>query len=296
MTIQRTLWRGFLYLCMLIVAVAVFAPLIWLGISSISSRAELLETPPHWIPHKPTLQNYKDLLMPDQQASRTAQGFRYAMRNSLIVASSVAVISLFFGILAAYAFARLDFPLRRTGLVGYMSLRMLPGVSVIIPLYVLLRDGHSVFNLVLGQSNLLNTQKGLILVYLSFTLPFVIYVMSSFFQSLPTELEDAARVDGCTRLGALWRIILPVARPGLVATGVFAFLLAWDEFFFALLLTSTPAAKTIPVVITEFTGRHSTDFSAQAAGGILAAAPPVLLALIFQRYIVRGLTAGAVKG
>ncbi len=296
MAMQRFLWRGFLYTCMVLVFVAIFAPLIWLVISSISSRAELLETPPHWIPHKPTLQNYKNLLTPDEEASRTAQGFRYALRNSLVVSTAVAVLSMFFGILAAYAFSRLRFPLRRTGLVAYMSLRMLPGISVIIPLYVLLRDGGSIFNLVLGEGSLLNTQRGLILVYMSFTIPFVIYMMSSFFQTLPSELEDAARVDGCTRVGTLWRIILPVARPGLVATGVFAFLLAWDEFFFALLLTSTPDAKTIPVIITEFTGRRSTDFSAQAAAGILAALPPVLLVLIFQRYIVRGLTAGAVKG
>jgi multiple sugar transport system permease protein len=285
MSAKSILWRAFLYFCMLLVLMAIFAPLAWLVISSISTRAELLSVPPHWIPQAPTLQNYLDILAPGEAASRTARDFRFALGNSIFVSSVVAVISLVFGSLAAYAYARLRFRFRRSGLIAYVGLRMLPAISVVIPLYVILRD-----------MALLNTRVALILVYLSFTLPFVIYIMTSFFQTIPPELEDAARVDGCSRLGALWRVIVPSARPGLVATGVFAFLLAWDEFFFALLLTSTPAAKTVPVAIAEFTGRHAIDFSAQATGGVLATIPPVLLALIFQRYIVRGLTAGAVKG
>jgi multiple sugar transport system permease protein len=285
MSAKSILWRVFLYLCMFLVLIAIFAPLAWLIISSISTRAELLSIPPHWWPQSPTLQNYLDIIAPGDEASRTARDFRFALGNSIFVSSAVAGISLVFGSLAAYAFARLRFRFRRSGLIAYVGLRMLPAISVVIPLYVILRD-----------LSLLNTRGALVLVYLSFTLPFVIYIMTSFFQTIPSELEDAARVDGCSRLGALWRVIVPSARPGLVATGVFAFLLAWDEFFFALLFTSTPAAKTVPVAIAEFTGRHAIDFSAQATGGVLATIPPVLLALIFQRYIVRGLTAGAVKG
>lgn len=285
MKTQQILWRAFQYFTMFLVLLLIFAPVAWLFISSISPRVELLETPPHWIPENPTLDNYRDVLFPGEDSSRAAKDFRSALTNSLIVASTVTVISLVFGTLAAYAYARLDFPLRRTGLITYMGLRMLPAISIVMPLYVILRDNR-----------LLNTRAGLILVYLSFVLPFVIYIMTSFFQGISPELESAARVDGCTRLGALWRVILPVSLPGLVATGVFAFLLAWDEFFFALLFTSTPAAKTTPVAIAEFTGRHAIDFSAQATGGVLAAIPPVLLALIFQRYIIAGLTAGSVKG
>jgi multiple sugar transport system permease protein len=120
--------------------------------------------------------------------------------------------------------------------------------------------------------------------------------MGNYFQTIPAELEDAARVDGCTRIGALFRVILPLARPGLLSTMLFAFLIAWDEFLYALIFTSTNASKTIPVAIAEFTGRYTTDFGLQAAGGILAALPPVLIAVVFQRYIVGGLSAGAVKG
>ncbi len=282
---KNFIWRAFLYFCMLILLLLIFAPLAWLFISSISTRAELLSVPPHWWPHEPTLQNYLDILAPTETTSRTARNFRYALTNSIIVSGTVTLVSLIVGSLAAYAFARLRFRFRRSALLAFVSLRMLPAISIVIPLYVVLRG-----------AGLLNTRTALILVYLSFTLPFVIWIMTSFFQSIPMELEDAARVDGCSRLGALWRVIIPVSRPGLVATGVFAFLLAWDEFFFALLFTSTPDAKTVPVAIAEFTGRHAIDFSAQATGGVLAAIPPVILALIFQRYIVQGLTAGAIKG
>ncbi|GAB4573418.1 MAG: carbohydrate ABC transporter permease [Anaerolineae bacterium] len=285
MHLRQLLWKAFLYFCMAVVLAAIFAPLAWLVISSISPRAELLSVPPHWWPENPTLQNYIDVIAPGEDTSRAAQDYRFALGNSIVVAGSVTLISLTVGTLAAYAYARLEFPFRRSGLIAYMGLRMLPAISVALPLYVILRDNR-----------LLNTRIGLVLVYLSFVLPFVIYVMTNFFHSIPPELEDAARVDGCTRLSALWRVILPISRPGLVATGVFAFLLAWDEFFFALLYTSTPVAKTVPVAIAEFTGRHAIDFSAQATGGVLAAIPPVVLALIFQRYIVRGLAAGSVKG
>ena len=126
--------------------------------------------------------------------------------------------------------------------------------------------------------------------------PFVLWIMGNFFMTIPRELEDAALMDGCTRIEALFRVILPLARPGLLSTALFAFLIAWDEFLYALIFTSTTAAKTIPVAIAEFTGRYTTDFGLQAAGGLLAAVPPVLIAIVFQRYIVGGLASGAVKG
>lgn len=279
------LGRIFLYLCALVLLFAIFAPLYWLFVSSISTRSELLNVPPHWFPEAPTLQNYLDIIAPSEEANRASTNFRFALGNSIYVSSIVTIISLTFGSFAAYAFARLNFPFRRTGLFIYLGVRMLPAISLVIPLYIILRDAAA-----------LNTREALILVYLSFTLPFVIYIMVSFFQTIPRDLEDAARVDGCSRFGVLWRIILPISAPGIVAAGVFAFLLSWDEFFYALLLTSTPAAKTVPVALAEFTGRNATDYPAQAAAAILSLIPPVLLVMIFQRFIVSGLTSGAVKG
>jgi len=143
---------------------------------------------------------------------------------------------------------------------------------------------------------MINTPQVLIITYLSFALPFAIWMLTTFFQTIPIELEEAARLDGCNRIQSLIRVVLPVSAPGIITTGLFVFMLAWDEFFYALIFTSTLAAKTVPVAISEFVGRYVVNITGMMAGGILAAVPPVLLALIFQRYIVRGLTAGSVKG
>ncbi len=205
--------------------------------------------------------------------------------NSLLVASAVTVIALIVGSLAAYALIRLRFPYQRAMLIGILGTRMIPEISLIIPLY-----------LFATRFGLFNSRAILVITYLSFALPFAIWLMAAFFDTIPLELEDAARIDGCNRLEILWKIILPISAPGLVSTGLFVFLTAWDEFFFALILTSTVAAKTVPVAIAEFSGRYVVDVGGMMTGGVLAAIPPVLLALLFQRYIVSGLTAGAVKG
>jgi multiple sugar transport system permease protein len=143
---------------------------------------------------------------------------------------------------------------------------------------------------------LINKPIVLIISYMSFALPYAIWMMAAFFQTVPIELEEAARLDGCTRLGILWRVVMPISLPGLTSTAMFVFLVAWDEFFYALIFTSTLAAKTVPVAIAEFVGRYTVNINGMMAGGILAALPPVLLGIIFQRYIVSGMTAGAVKG
>jgi len=263
----------------------IYVPVAWLIISSISSRSELLSTPIHWIPQHPTFQNYINILSPSQGTSEVAKTFRITLRNSLMVASSVTFIALTFGSFAAYALIRLRFPFRNVLLIGILGTRMIPEISLVIPLY-----------LFATRFGLFNTPAILIITYLSFALPFAIWLMAAFFDTIPVELEDAARIDGCNRLQTLWRIILPISAPGLVSTGLFVFLSAWDEFFFALILTSTVSAKTVPVAIAEFTGRYVVDVGGMMTGGVLAAIPPVILALIFQRYVVSGLTAGAVKG
>jgi multiple sugar transport system permease protein len=269
----------------LLVLIFIYLPVAWLVISSISTRAELLSTPIHWIPEQPTLQNYINILLPAQGTSEVAKTFRITLWNSLLVASSVTAISLFFGSLASYALMRLRFPFQRSMLIGILGTRMIPEISLVIPLY-----------LFATRFGLFNSPSILIITYLSFALPFAIWLMAAFFDTIPVELEDAARIDGCNRIETLWKIIMPISAPGLVSTGLFVFLTAWDEFFFALILTSTVSAKTVPVAIAEFTGRYVVDVGGMMTGGVLAAIPPVLLSLIFQRYIVSGLTAGAVKG
>jgi multiple sugar transport system permease protein len=283
--VKKTLRIILLSFLVLLALLFVYVPVAWLVISSVSSRSELLSTPIHWIPQHPTFQNYINILFPSQGTSEVAKTFRITLWNSLMVATSVTIIALVFGSIAAYALIRLRFPFRQTLLIGILGTRMIPEISLVIPIY-----------LFATRFGLFNSPIILIITYLSFALPFAIWLMAAFFESIPVELEDAARIDGCTRLETLWRIILPISTPGLVSTGLFVFLTAWDEFFFALILTSTVSAKTVPVAIAEFTGRYVVDVGGMMTGGVLAAIPPVLLSLLFQRYIVSGLTAGAVKG
>jgi multiple sugar transport system permease protein len=278
----QQLWLFFLTIPVLLF---IYLPVIWLVISSISTRADLLAVPIRWFPESPTLKNYIDILTPGSGSSEVARTFKATLKNSMLVASSVTIISLLVGSLASYALVRIRFPFRRGFLVGILATRMIPEVSLVIPLYI-----------IAARIGWINSPKILIVTYLSFALPFAIWLMAAFFQTIPVELEDAARIDGCSRLRTLFQIIMPISAPGLVSTALFVFLTAWDEFFFALLFTSTIQAKTVPVAIAEFTGRYVVDVTGMMTGGVIAAIPPVILSLIFQRYIVSGLTAGAVKG
>jgi multiple sugar transport system permease protein len=273
----------FVYAAAGFTAVVILAPFLWLLISSVASPADLLARPLHWIPEHISLDRYASIFRGGQNGA--ADTFRAGMVNSLIVAGSSVAVSMVVGVFGAYAFARLRFPFRRAILLMFLSSYMLPPIAIVIPLY-----------LVLVQLHLLDSRFGLIVVYCSFITPFVLWILSGHFRAIPRDLEDAARIDGCTRLGALFRVILPLAKPGLLATALFGFLLAWDEFFYALIFTSSAQAKTIPVAIAEFQGRFTVDFGLVAAGGILAAIPPLVIAFAFQRYIVSGLTSGAVKG
>jgi multiple sugar transport system permease protein len=269
----------------LIVLAFIYLPILWLVSASMSTRVELLSVPPHWIPQHPTLKNYLDIFLPGSAASEVSRTIAIALVNSLKVASAVTLICLVVGGLAAYALVRISFRSNQVLLMGILGTRMIPEVSLVIPLFILA-----------SRFRLIDTPAVLIITYLTFSLPFAIWLMAAFFQTIPVELEDAARIDGCSRLETLFRIVMPISTPGLVSTGLFIFLLAWDEFFYALIFTSTLASKTAPVSIAEFVGRYVTDINAMMAAGVLVAIPPVLLALIFQRYIVSGMTAGAIKG
>jgi multiple sugar transport system permease protein len=186
---------------------------------------------------------------------------------------------------AAYAFSRFHFPARGWMILAFMATTMLPPIALLLPLYQIMNA--------LGLSD---TPLALIIIYSSFVTPYVVWLMRGYLDTIPRELDDAARVDGCSRFGALWRVILPVARPGLLSTSLLAFLLAWDEFLYALVITQTNASKTIPVALNDFIGRYGVDFGRLAAGGVIAAIPPLIIAFAFQRFIVAGLTAGSVKG
>ncbi len=272
-----------IYAAALLVAFVVLAPIAWLFISSISTTNELLSVPVHWIPQQPTFERYLQVVQATGQDA--AAVFRRSMLNSIIVASCVTVICVALGSLASYSFARMRFG-GQGGLLYLMLFSyMLPAIMLLVPLYTIMRD-----------LRLMDTLRGLIIVYAALIMPFAVWIMRGYFQSIPADLEEAAMTDGCTRLGALVRIVMPLSAPGLVATALFCFLACWEEFLLALIFTSSPNAKTIPVAIAEFTGRHAIDYGMMATGGVIAAIPPILIALAFQRYLIGGLTSGAVKG
>jgi multiple sugar transport system permease protein len=270
------------YVSALLVLLFIMAPVAWMFITSISIHREIITVPLKIIPRHVTFQRYLDVFTnPDNDI---AHAFLLAMRNSLVVSSSVTVISLVIGSLASYAFARLRFAFKSRILYLILFTYMIPSVVVVMPLYLLLSG--------LGM---LNAKPTLVLLYLTMTLPFVIWVMQGYFGSLSKTYEESASLEGCSRLQVLWHIYFPMARPGIIATAILSFLIAWDEFFFALVFTSTLEAKTISVAIAEFSGKHYVDYEMIAAGGVIAALPPILVAIIFQKYIVMGMTAGGIK-
>lgn len=285
MNYRKFLRELVLFLLTIPVLLFIFFPVLWLFSASLSTQVELFTVPPHWIPAHPTFQNYLDIIFPSQAASSVPRTFGIALINSIKIASAVTFICIILGSLAAYALVRIPFKFNIPIQIGILGTRMIPEVSLIIPLFIFA-----------SRLNLINKPIVLIITYMSFALPYAIWMMAAFFQTVPIELEDAARLDGCSRLGILFRVVMPISVPGLISTTMFVFLVAWDEFFYALIFTSTLAAKTAPVAIAEFIGRFAVNINGMMAGGILAAVPPILLALIFQRYIVSGLTAGAVKG
>ena len=270
------------------VGLALFAifslgPFAWMVLSSFIYESRLL-VDPFALPPSFTLDNYVRLFTSPNAGVGSANFIR-AIANSLAVCTITMIVSVFAGTLGGYSCARLRFPGQNFLILLLLAIQFVPTVTLIIPMFVIGRAVH-----------LLDTWWILILAYTSVILPYMLWILRGYFASIPRSLENAARVDGCSRLGAFVRIVLPLAAPGVAATAIFAFLTAWDEFFFALIFTNSYAAKTLPVALSEFTTRHTSDFGLLMAGGVVANILPVLMALGLQRYIVRGLTAGSVKG
>lgn len=287
---ERISWKSVaLYACSLVVACYLLAPFLWLVLTSFMTEAEARSVPPHWLPEQPTVLNYAAFANPSPElrmvGSRAIEETPRALVNSAVVSLTTALVNLFIATFAAYSFARLSFRGDRLLLMAYLASRMVPGIAIIIPFYILMR-----------KLQLLDTYIALILSYCTFTLPFTIWILKDYFRTIPRDLEDAARVDRCGWFGMMWRVFLPISAPGLVAAAVFAFMFSWNEFLFALFLTSTIRSKTIPIVVANFATDLDVQFTFMAAAGVLAVIPPLALALAFQRLIVQGLAAGSVKG
>lgn len=270
---QKTLW------VLAVVAVLVYAlvPVLW--ILSLSLKAPETIGDGRFIPSRWTLDNYESVF--------STGIFNAALLNSIGIALITTVIALALASMAAYAIARLDFPGKAIILAGALAVSMFPAISIVGGLYDVWR-----------QIGLYNTWPGLILPYLSFSLPLSIYILAAFFREIPWDLEKAAQMDGATGMQAFRQVILPLALPGVFTAGILTFISAWNDFLFANVLTSTDAARTAPVALSFFRGASQfTDPSgAIAAGAVVVTIPILIMVLIFQRRIVSGLTAGAVKG
>jgi len=283
---RRRANRAVVYALVAVIALFLVGPFVWLFVTSVSYQRNLLARPLTFVPPEVTLDNYRMVLgMVRFHAEGQAAKILPSMLNSLIVAAAVTIVNLVIGTTAGYAYARFRVPLKTFSLFALLFTRMLPTV-VLIPAYFLLFKA-------LG---LQNTLTGLVLAYCSFTLPFTIWIMKAYFETIPTDLDKSALVDGCNRLQAYYWIVLPVSGPGLVAGGAFTFMLCWNEFIVAQVLNTKLGTTTLPPVVAGMNGQINIDYSVIAASGFLSALPAVLLVLGFQKHMVQGLTAGSVKG
>ena len=286
---KRILGKVGIYIAVVLLLVWTLAPILWMFLSSIVDKVTLLDSGPVRWPKEISFWRYKEVLddvMPavHGETSTKTQVFVKGMINSIIVTISATAIALMVGGVAAYAFARLHFKGRQFLLMSMLFTQLLPVVAMLIPLYMVLRN--------LGMIDKVPT---LIVLYIGAVLPYVIWVLSGYYKTIPPELEDAARIDGCSYLQAFYRIVLPLAKPGFVAIGALAFLLSWDEFLYALIFTNSASAKTMTVALSEFSTQYTTDYGMVMTGGCIATIIPLTLALIFQKHIVMGLTNGGVK-
>ena len=294
--------RFFLFCASALFLVYVLAPVAWLVSSSLQRDAEITSRPPHWIPQEPTLENFEAIFQArDKKVTyetrrqgdpatggyipSTARDLIPSMWNSLVVAVSVVLLNLLVAVPAAYAMAKIRFIGRSTSIYFMLTTRVIPDIALVVPFFLFIRT-----------FGLLDHLGSLVITYLAITIPFSVFILVGYFESLPDELDKAARVDGCSRLQTLARVYVPLAAPALVAVVLFTFLTSWNEFLLALMFTQTGKSQTMPIVVASFASDFTISFSFINAAGVLAVVPPVLMAVVFERYIVSGLTAGAVKG
>jgi N,N'-diacetylchitobiose transport system permease protein len=261
----------------LLVLVVMIFPVYWMISTAFKPGHDILSYTPQFIPTHPVLSNFTDAIH--------QQFFWNAVKNSLIVTSVVVVLSLVLAFLAALALAKFSFYGRKPFIVVILGVQMVPLAALIIPLYILMSRVHQVDKL-----------SGVIVMYLTFVLPFAVWTLRGFLLGVPKELEESAMVDGATRFGAFVRILLPLLGPGLVATSIFAFIQAWNEFIIAYVFLHTPEKQTLMVWLASFTTLRGTDWGPLMAGATLCSLPVIIFFVLVQRKIAFGLTAGAVKG
>ena len=267
------------YVVLIIILVFLLFPLLWVLLTSFKTNMEAYKFPPTFIVKNPTFQSYINLFTVDNDF------FTY-YKNNFIVAGSTALLTTFMAIISGYALSRFPFKWNKWIIAAFTSAQMFPVVSRLISLYKILGDVH-----------LINTHAGLILAIAAGQLPFTIMLMSSFYDGIPRELEEAARVDGAGRFGTLFRVVVPLVKPGMLAVGIYAFLLSWDDYLHASTLIQTDSLRTLSAgVALRYLGELSYDWSLINTISIVGTIPMVIVFFFFQKYMIKGLVAGAVKG
>lgn len=286
---RRRLGRVGIYAAALLLLCWTVAPLVWMFLSSVVNKVDLLNSGPLNLPKGLSFWRYGVIFADipsvlSGEASTKTQVFVQGMFNSILCTVVTTSAALMLGGVAAYAFARLRFRGGQFLLMAMLFTQLLPAVSLLIPLHLTLR-----------LFNMINHVYTLMILYTGAVLPYVIWVFSNYYTTVPKDLEAAARIDGCSYLQAFLKVVLPLAKPGFVAVGSLAFLLSWDEFLYALIFTNSASAKTMTVALSEFSTQYTTDYGMVMTGGCIATIIPLTLAMFFQRHIVMGLTSGGLK-
>lgn len=272
-------WAGRFFMLFMLLYTAV--PMVWMLLTSIKSSFAAMAFPPEWWPNEPTLASYQKLLDPQ---NTVGQDFLRFFWNSLIVSTLTTILSVLVAVPAAYAFSRFSFPGRKFLFFAVLLRNMFPAVIFLVPLFILMRF--------LG---LVNTHGSLVLTYLTFGLPLAIWLLKGFYDNIPIQLEQAARIDGATRFQAFFLIVMPLSVPGIIATAIYSFIGAWNEYIYAYTFLSKNEQLTLPVGIQRFFSENTTDFPGLMAASFMMSVPVVVLFLVLQKYFVRALTEGAVK-
>jgi len=256
-------------------------PMLWMLSTSLKGQFAALQQPPQWIPSNPTLQQYQTLLSP---TGTVGPVFLRYFFNSILVSTTTTVLGVLVAVPAAYAFSRFKFPGRDLLFFAVLIRNMFPVVVFLIPLFILMRSLH-----------LVNTYWSLILTYMTFGLPLSIWLLKSFYDNIPEELERAARIDGASRFKAFWLIIMPLSSPGIVATAIYAFIAAWNEYVYALTFLNSESLLTLPVGLQHFFTEFATNWPGLMAAAFIMSVPVVIMFMVLQKQFVRALTEGAVK-
>lgn len=272
-------WAGRIFLTLLLGFTVL--PMFWMVITSLKTGFAAMQYPPQWWPSEPTLENYWRLIDP---SSSVGQDFLHYFWNSLWVSTATTVLAVIVAVPAAYAFSRFRFPGRNFLFFAVLLRNMFPAVVFLVPLFILMR--------LLG---LVNTHGSLILTYLTFGLPLAIWLLKGFYDNIPIQLEQAARIDGATRFQAFLYVVMPLSTPGIIATSIYSFIGAWNEYIYAYTFLTRHDQMTLPVGIQRFFSENATDWPGLMAATFLMSVPVVVLFLVLQRYFVRALTEGAVK-